>query len=163
VAAASDGLDGYIARKYNQRSELGVILDPIADKGLLLAAIITLTFSNWSYELPLWFTVLVIARDAIIVVGSLMLHFFLGKVNVRPSWVGKTATALQMLAISLVLLQLRIGAFERSFTLFGQQLEFEFLDFPVLLAGVFTLISGIGYVFDGIAQLHASGHGNAQK
>ncbi|MEP6975013.1 MAG: CDP-alcohol phosphatidyltransferase family protein, partial [Spartobacteria bacterium] len=47
VAAASDGLDGYIARRYNQRSALGVILDPIADKGLLLSAIITLSISNW--------------------------------------------------------------------------------------------------------------------
>ena len=52
VAAASDGLDGYVARRYNQRSRLGVVLDPIADKGLLLAAIITLSFSNWTYEFP---------------------------------------------------------------------------------------------------------------
>ena len=48
TAAASDGLDGYVARRYNQRSRLGVVLDPIADKGLLLAAIITLSFSNWT-------------------------------------------------------------------------------------------------------------------
>jgi CDP-diacylglycerol--glycerol-3-phosphate 3-phosphatidyltransferase len=61
IAAASDGVDGYIARRYNQRSRLGVILDPIADKGLLLAAIITLSVSNWRFELPVWFPVLVIA------------------------------------------------------------------------------------------------------
>ncbi len=48
VAAASDGLDGYVARRYKQRSALGAILDPIADKGLLLSAIITLSISNWS-------------------------------------------------------------------------------------------------------------------
>src|SRR6185436_5579438 len=48
IAAVSDGLDGYIARRYKQRSELGAILDPIADKGLLLSAIITLSISNWS-------------------------------------------------------------------------------------------------------------------
>jgi CDP-diacylglycerol--glycerol-3-phosphate 3-phosphatidyltransferase len=52
LAAASDGIDGYIARRYNQRSQLGVVLDPIADKGLLLAAIITLSFSKWDYEFP---------------------------------------------------------------------------------------------------------------
>src|SRR6187455_2958546 len=51
-AAASDGLDGYIARRYNQRSALGVILDPIADKGLLLSGIITLSISNWSNVSP---------------------------------------------------------------------------------------------------------------
>src|SRR5687768_7713917 len=50
LAAASDGIDGYIARLYNQRSKLGEILDPIADKGLLLAGIITLSLSNWHYE-----------------------------------------------------------------------------------------------------------------
>ena len=161
LASASDGLDGYIARRYNQRSELGVILDPIADKGLLLTAIITLSFSNWNYEFPLWFPVLVIARDIVIISGSLMLHFFVGKVEVKPSWVGKTATALQMLAISLVLLQLNF--FDSSITLFGETIRFEFLDIPVFLAGLFTLVSGIGYVINGIAQLQASGHGNAHQ
>ena len=159
LAAASDGLDGYIARHYNQRSRLGVILDPIADKGLLLAAIITLSFSNWGYEFPLWFPVLVIARDMVIITGSLMLHFFVGKVEVTPSWIGKTATALQMVAISLVLLQ--FDPFETSVSFLGETFKFEFLDIPVLLAGLFTLISGIGYVMNGIAQLHESGHGNA--
>src|SRR5207253_6153562 len=52
LAAASDGLDGYVARRYNQRSALGVILDPIADKGLLLSGIITLSISNWSQSDP---------------------------------------------------------------------------------------------------------------
>src|SRR6188472_2005902 len=52
VAAVSDGLDGYVARHYNQRSALGVVLDPIADKGLLLAGIITLSISNWSELSP---------------------------------------------------------------------------------------------------------------
>ncbi|MBA3273975.1 MAG: CDP-alcohol phosphatidyltransferase family protein, partial [Chthoniobacterales bacterium] len=52
VASASDGLDGYVARRYNQRSALGVILDPIADKGLLLSGIITLSISNWSLHTP---------------------------------------------------------------------------------------------------------------
>ena len=67
IAAASDGIDGYIARHYNQRSKLGLILDPIADKGLLLAGIITLSFSNWAYEFPLWFPVLVVTRDIVAV------------------------------------------------------------------------------------------------
>src|SRR5262245_557213 len=95
LAAASDGLDGYIARRYNQRSQLGVILDPIADKGLLITAIITLSISNWYYELPAWFPVLVIARDVIVVIGALVLHLLNGTVTVKPSWTGKCATALQ--------------------------------------------------------------------
>src|SRR5439155_1189489 len=77
IAAVSDGLDGYVARRYNQRSSLGVILDPIADKGLLLSGIITLSISNWSEidpeygRFPAWFPVLVISRDAVILVGAM--------------------------------------------------------------------------------------------
>src|SRR5262249_39123071 len=76
----SDGVDGYVARRYNQRSTLGIILDPIADKGLLLSGIITLSLTNWSAvesesgKFPVWFPVLVISRDAILLVGTLVLY-----------------------------------------------------------------------------------------
>src|ERR1700704_187331 len=131
LAAASDGLDGYVARRYNQRSSLGVILDPIADKGLLLSGIITLSISNWSQsdpeygKFPAWFPVLVITRDAVILVGSAVLHLLNGKVQVRPSWTGKVATVLQMIAIAWVMLQLR------------------FIPLPYIVggAGLFTFIS----------------------
>jgi len=158
VAAASDGLDGYVARKYNQRSRLGVVLDPIADKGLLLAAIITLSFSNWTYVFPIWFPVLVITRDAVILIGTALLHYLVGEVQVRPSWVGKTATALQMVAISMVLLQWNF--FDKTVQVLGQSVEFNFLDIPVSLAGIFTAVSGIGYVTRGIRQFQAGGHAN---
>jgi CDP-diacylglycerol--glycerol-3-phosphate 3-phosphatidyltransferase len=151
VAAVSDGLDGYVARRYNQRSALGVILDPIADKGLLLSAIITLSISNWNEtdpnygRFPLWFPVLVITRDVVILVGSVVLHLLNGKVQVRPSWTGKVATVLQMAAIGWVMLQ------------------FTFLPliYVVIAAGIFTFISGIVYVADGVRQLQAEGHANA--
>jgi CDP-diacylglycerol--glycerol-3-phosphate 3-phosphatidyltransferase len=159
VAAASDGIDGYIARHYHQKSELGVILDPIADKGLLLAAIITLSFSNWVYEFPVWFPVLVITRDVVILIGTVILHQLVGKVQVRPSWTGKTATALQMLAIALVLLQLNF--FERLISLGKYSFKLDALDVAVALAGLFTLISGFGYVMDGVRQLQAGGQANA--
>ena len=143
IAAASDGLDGYIARRYNQKSALGVILDPIADKGLLLAGIITLSISNWSDvdpkygQFPTWFPVLVITRDVVIVVGSAVLHLLVGKVRVRPAWTGKVATFLQMTAIAWVMLQLM----------------FIPLIYVVGAAGFFTLVSGITYVMDGFRQL----------
>jgi CDP-diacylglycerol--glycerol-3-phosphate 3-phosphatidyltransferase len=158
IAAASDGVDGYIARRYNQKSQLGVILDPIADKGLLLAGIITLSFSNWAYEFPIWFPVLVIARDVIIVSGTLALHYLNGSVRVKPSWTGKTATVFQMIAIACVMLQLNF--FETTFQLGTSMVQLAFLDLPVYLAGLFTAISGAGYVLDGIAQLQAKGHGD---
>jgi CDP-diacylglycerol--glycerol-3-phosphate 3-phosphatidyltransferase len=156
VAAASDGIDGYIARHYNQRSQLGVILDPIADKGLLLAAIITLSFSNWTYEFPVWFPVLVITRDAVLVIGSALLHFIVGKVTIQPTWTGKTATALQMTAIALVLLQFNF--FTTQIHIGHMTLRLDFLDIPVCLAALFTLVAGIGYVMDGLRQLQDGEH-----
>jgi CDP-diacylglycerol--glycerol-3-phosphate 3-phosphatidyltransferase len=157
IASISDGVDGWLARHRGQRTQLGAILDPIADKGLMLAAIITLSVSNWHYELPLWFPVVVIARDVLVVTGAVVLHMLTHEVKVRPSWAGKTATALTMLTLSLVMLQwnwplthVRIGNWQQPL---------EFLDVPVYLAGLFTVISAVGYVLDGIRQLHASGHG----
>jgi CDP-diacylglycerol--glycerol-3-phosphate 3-phosphatidyltransferase len=152
VAAVSDGLDGYVARRYNQRSSLGVILDPIADKGLLLSGIITLSISNWSEtapnygKFPAWFPVLVITRDVVILVGAAVLHLLIGRVRVRPHWTGKIATVLQMAAIGWVMLQLRIIP----------------LLYVVAAAGVFTLASGIIYVADGFRQLQPEGHANAK-
>src|SRR5256884_1523070 len=98
IAAVSDGLDGYVARRYNQRSSLGVILDPIADKGLLLSGVITLSISNWSEidpeygRFPAWFPVPVITRDAVILVGAVVLHLLNGKGLVKPNWTGKVST-----------------------------------------------------------------------
>ena len=152
IAAVSDGLDGYVARRYNQRSSLGVILDPIADKGLLLSGIITLSISNWSQsdpeygKFPAWFPVLVITRDVVIVVGAAVLHLLNGKVQVRPSWTGKVATVCQMCAIAWVMLQL----------------HFLPLPFVVIVAGFFTAVSGVIYVMDGVRQLQAEGHAHAR-
>src|SRR5438876_8430638 len=154
IAAVSDGLDGYIARHYKQRSALGAILDPIADKGLLLSGIITLSISNWSEvdpgygRFPAWFPVLVITRDAVILVGALILHLLIGdKMRVKPNWTGKVATVCQMCAIGWVMLQLR----------------FLPLLFVVSVAGIFTFLSGVVYVMDGVRQLQAGGHAHAAK
>lgn len=136
LAAASDGLDGWIARRFNQRSALGVVLDPIADKGLLLTAIITLSVYPWTVSLPLWFPVLVISRDMVILVGCGLLKFMTGDVEVRPSMFGKVATALQMAAVAWVLLQIP----DERWVVWG--------------AGLFTLLSGIGYIWRGT---HAMG------
>ena len=157
IAAASDGIDGYIARRYNQRSRLGEILDPIADKGLLLAGIITLSLSNWRFEFPVWFPVLVIARDVIVVAGAITLQMLNGTVRVKPSWTGKISTALQMVAIACIMLQLDL------FRATVWKIDLHFLDIPVWLAGIFTAVSGFGYIVDGLQQLHAKGHGDPQS
>ena len=161
AAAASDGIDGYIARRFNQKSQLGMVLDPLADKGLLLSGIITLSVSNWAYEFPVWFPVLVVARDVVILSGTLTLHYLNGSVRVRPSWTGKTATAVQMIAIALCMLQW--NWFQKSLAIGGWTLKVGSLDLSVWLAGFFTLVSGFGYVVTGIAQLHAKGHGDPKS
>ena len=137
LASITDGLDGYIARKYNQLSRLGTILDPIADKGLLLTAIITLSVSDWGTRFPAWFPVLVIARDATIVAGCVVVHYLHGHIAIKPSWSGKAATATQMLAIAWVMLQI------------------SWIDHMVVvwIAGFFTFVSGAGYIVDGFQQL----------
>jgi cardiolipin synthase (CMP-forming) len=161
LAAASDGIDGYIARRYNQKSRLGEVLDPLADKGLLLSGIITLSFSNWGYEFPVWFPVLIVARDVVILSGTVTLHFLNGSVRVRPSWTGKIATALQMVAIALCMLQW--NWFQKTLAIGRWTLDFGSLDLAVWLAGFFTLVSGFGYVVRGIAQLHDKGHGDPKS
>ncbi len=161
VAAASDGIDGYIARRYNQRSRLGEILDPIADKGLLITGIITLSVCNWRFEFPVWFPVLVIARDVIVVAGAITLQMLNGTVRVKPSWTGKISTALQMIAIACIMLQLDL--FRTTIPIGSWKIDIHFLDIPVWLAGIFTAISGFGYIVDGLHQLHAKGHGDPQS
>lgn len=135
VASVTDCLDGWVARHWEKSSRLGAVLDPIADKGLLLSAIITLSLSRWTIAFPLWFPVLVIARDAVVLTGCALVKYFNGHLDVHPTWTGKIATALQMLAIAWVMLQLPNHIYS------------------VYAAGFFTLVSGLGYVFDGARQL----------
>lgn len=141
-AAVTDGLDGYIARHWNQRSRLGAVLDPIADKGLLLTAIVTLSFGNWNQAFPLWFPVLVIARDAVILAGCGVLYFLNQGLDVKPTWTGKAATAAQMVAIAWMMLQLP-----------------HYLA-SVYVAGILTLVSGVDYLIQGSLQArhHAKPH-----
>lgn len=142
LAAVSDAVDGYIARRYNQKSELGTFLDPLADKALLISALILLSRDNGEafVQLPLWFPVLVISRDAILLSGTLLIHVFAGKATSRPRIVGKLATFFQMVTLGWVLLKLPTGSF----------------NVWLYAAGAFTFISGVWYVFDGIKQLNAS-------
>lgn len=141
LAALSDGLDGYIARRYNQRSELGAILDPLADKLLLVSGVVLLSFHNQLYLTPLrpWLTATILSRDVLILLGMVVIHFVCGKVVVRPRITGKVATVLQMAAVLWTLFKWDVRA----------------LPYLALTAAVFTAFSGLLYVFDGVRQLSA--------
>ncbi len=142
VAALTDALDGYLARRYNQWSELGALLDPLADKILLVSALVLLTFDTRPHlpNLPLWLAGTVIGRDAIQAIGFAVLHYTLGKVPVRPRLIGKAATVLQIVTVSWALLKWHPGWIT-----------------PLSVAtALCTAISGIIYVFDGMKLLGTS-------
>ncbi len=143
VTAILDGVDGYIARRYNQKSELGAILDPLADKLLLVSAIVTLSFNRSPHlgQIPLWFTGTVIGRDMLLLIGIAVIRLTVGKVTVRPNVVGKIATVFQMGTVIWVLL--------------GWDHDWNVYWFRTwsLGATLFTGVSGLLYVFDGIRQL----------
>jgi CDP-diacylglycerol--glycerol-3-phosphate 3-phosphatidyltransferase len=141
VAAILDGVDGYVARHYNQRSELGAILDPLADKLLLVSGIVVLSFDHLPYleSVPLWLTGTIIGRDIVILTGMLVIQFMVGKVKVRPRIIGKVATVLQMIVVLWILLKWR-GSWLRALT---------------LGTAICTGISGLLYVWDGSRQLSA--------
>lgn len=100
VAGVSDGVDGYIARKFNQRSELGAYLDPIADKALLVCIYISLGFLKF---LPAWLVILVVTRD-VLIVGAVILAWVVNKpMPVAPSMMSKVNTAGQIVLAGVVL------------------------------------------------------------
>ncbi len=100
IAGVSDALDGFLAKRFGWTSELGGLLDPIADKLLLLGAILTL---GWLHELPVWLVLLVIARDAIIVVGALCYHALIERFQASPLIISKLNTLLQLTLVFVVI------------------------------------------------------------
>lgn len=142
VAALSDALDGYVARHFNQKSRLGAILDPLADKLLLLSAIITLALSNWDPPFPLWFPILVIFRDLASIGGAFLIDYLTGKCVIKPHWTGKVATFAQFSAVLWLML------------------DIPYLIWPTAVAGAFTAVSGFLNLAAGVRQVqqHSGEH-----
>ena len=145
LAASCDGVDGYIARRYHQKSQLGAILDPLADKLLLVSGIVALSFNTGPYlgHIPLWLTGTIIGRDLLLLIGLVVIQITVGKVKVRPRVLGKCATVLQMLVVVWILMRWDEGRGARWLALW------------MAGAAVFTGASGLLYVWDGIKQLGA--------
>ena len=141
LASVCDGVDGYIARRFNQRSELGALLDPLADKLLLVSGVVLLSLNNEPYltRLPLWFAGTVIGRDVLLLVGLVVIYVTAGKPVIRPRWTGKVATVLQMGTVLWVLLKLPAPG----------------LVCIAVAAAACTGISGALYIIDGVKQLNA--------
>jgi CDP-diacylglycerol--glycerol-3-phosphate 3-phosphatidyltransferase len=139
VAALSDALDGFLARHFHQWSELGTILDPLADKLLLVSAVVLLSLHNEPHlpGIPIWLTVTILSRDVILLIGLVVIHFVAGKVKVKPHLLGKAATVLQMAAVLWALFKLNDAWFY----------------WICVGAAVLTGVSGLIYVFEGMRQL----------
>lgn len=103
VAGISDGIDGFVARRYNQQSKLGTYLDPIADKLLLVTVFVMLAMLGY---LPQWLVVLVVSRDVLIVMAVLLSSVMAQPVDMNPIFISKANTAVQIALVSVVLAEL---------------------------------------------------------
>lgn len=148
--ALTDALDGYLARSRHEVTRLGTILDPLADKALMLSAVIMLTYPfppDAIRGFPVWFALIVISRDVILIGGALLIHFHSGHVDVKPRWSGKMATFFTMFTIVVALAkappQLQGGL--------------------VGITTCFVLVSGLQYTVDGVRQFeHEHQHGGGR-
>jgi cardiolipin synthase len=134
LAVVSDGVDGFVARTLKQKTQLGTILDPIADKMLLMSAYICFSVASnipGHLRLPPYVPIVVISRDVMIVLGSVIIYLIKGDIKVSPSILGKVTTFFQMITIVCILVQ-----FRHSLLVWN-------------IAVVLTVISGIDYVLKG--------------
>lgn len=144
LAASTDGVDGWVARRFNQCSDFGAYIDPIADKALLLTGVITLSLVDWGepgWRLPWWFAVIVVLRDCVILGGIKILYEHRRKVKIVPHWTGKICTVTQMFAIGWVML--RVVPISPIY--------------PCAVAGFFTIWSGLAYIQQGRLILRGAG------
>lgn len=134
IAGLTDALDGFLARIWNQRTQLGAMLDPLADKALLVTSFICLAVKGW---LPAWVAVLVVSRDAIIIGGLSVLNFWGVDVRsrIRPIWISKFNTVAQIFLVFFVMVSRTFG--------FDSPL---FLFLLVWLTALTTILSGVAYV-----------------
>jgi cardiolipin synthase (CMP-forming) len=139
IAGISDGIDGFIARRFKQESELGTIIDPIADKLLMTVAFVVLTMPNVMQParhlpIPFWVTAAVIGRDVLIVTVAGAIHIMTGFRGFKPSWLGKASTFVQVVAVGLILLSPVVGY---SF----------YLPTVYTTVAFFAVVSGLHYIF----------------
>ena len=131
VAGVSDGVDGFLAKRFNWQTWIGGLLDPLADKLLLVSSFVAL---GWLGLLPLWLVALVFLRDLVIVAGAFYYHYHVGKVGGEPTLISKVNTFVQILLVLLVV-------FAQIFAVPGWLV--------LLLIGIVTLTtisSGVDYV-----------------
>lgn len=138
LAAITDGLDGLLARKFQQKTVLGSYLDPIADKLLLTSAFIILTVPSLPVpvHIPIWLTAITITRDVLIALIALIIHLRTGHSRFPPSFLGKCTTAVQLLTVGICM-----------FSSFYSKLGMKIFPWVVFAALFFTVASGLHYFY----------------
>jgi cardiolipin synthase len=131
-AGVSDALDGYIAKNFDRRTRLGALLDPIADKALLAGVYVSLGAVGM---LPVWLVVLVVLRDALIVLGFLLINRTDAPKQFQPLFISKINTGVQIALVGFVLARLGLGADEGPV-----------MAVLIAAAGVTTVWSGLSYL-----------------
>jgi cardiolipin synthase (CMP-forming) len=143
VAGVTDGLDGLLARRFDQKSQLGTILDPIADKMMMVTSFVVLSMRSVFPQpvpshlpIPFWVTIAVISRDVFILVGAASINIVTGFRGFRPSLLGKINTTVQIIAIDVIMFAASVP-YGTGYYL------------PTVYATVFTfaVLSGAHYVF----------------
>ena len=135
IAGSSDAIDGYLAKHFKWQSRVGSILDPLADKLLLVSTFLTLT---WLDLVPLWLLIAVIARDVLIVIGAVSFHYLFGKFEMEPSILSKMNTFFQIVYL------LAVVFYHDELVISFKPWIIEALMYVVLLT---TIASGINYVW----------------
>ncbi len=133
LAGFSDGLDGYLAKRFDWHTRLGALLDPVADKLLVAGLFITLAYTQ---DIPVWLAAVVIVRDVVIVAGAMVYNFLVRPVEGEPTRVSKLNTALQLLFLLFVISRAGFG--------WPEPIALTVLGASVLVT---VVISGIDYVW----------------
>ena len=131
-AGISDALDGYIAKRFDSRTRLGALLDPVADKALLAGVYVTLGIAG---QLPNWLVILVVFRDVLIIGGFVLIQSTAAPKQFDPLYISKLNTLVQITLICFVLARLGLGAADGPAT-----------EFLVALAALTTVLSGLSYL-----------------
>jgi CDP-diacylglycerol--glycerol-3-phosphate 3-phosphatidyltransferase len=141
IAVISDIIDGYIARRFHQKTKAGAILDPLADKILLISAFICLYIQRGSFEemvFPLWLVVGIISRDIILILGASIVQLMTGKLDIEANQSGKATAFLQIVCI------------------LGMLLQWTFTQVFWYLALIATIVSGVIYIKKGIQAINGN-------
>jgi cardiolipin synthase len=135
IACLTDAFDGMIARLTDTKTELGAFLDPMADKLLIVSSFVTLAILT---KIPVWLVIIVVSRDIILTLGSMVIYFTGHSLTIKPSILGKSTTFLQLLVVTLTLVLVAYG------------IRSDYLRGAYWATAGFTVASGVQYVIRGM-------------